>query len=375
MDRMSAGGIFSELCGIGSNSLEEADVARVVRRQLDALSIDWDEDDAGSAIGGNCGNTFARIPDRDGNHKGAVMLCAHLDTVPPVGNPQPQLVDGVWSNGADGILGADNKAAVTAILAAASHWSDEPPVVPIEILFTVAEECSLLGAKHFDLGKSQAKVAFVFDHPTPIGTLVSSSPTHYSIVADFIGTAAHAGVAPLDGRSAIRAAALAISSSPHAAPAENATANIGRIKGGTGVNVVAEHCRIEGEVRALDPSIATELVSQMTEACNQAANDVGCSVDITIERSFEGYVHSDEHLGLQVGKAALELLGVSPVGIFSAGGADVNVFEAAGVPSLNLGDGSLDTHTSHERIADSDLNRLVELAISLPEAARSVSRG
>src|SRR3712207_7955073 len=45
-----------------------------------------------------------------------VLLCAHLDTVPPVAPIEPVLVDDGWENAHAGILGADNKAAVAMLL-------------------------------------------------------------------------------------------------------------------------------------------------------------------------------------------------------------------------------------------------------------------
>ena len=47
--------------------------------RLHALGIEVDEDGAGAALGGDCGNLLARIP---GSGEGSLLLCAHLDTVP-----------------------------------------------------------------------------------------------------------------------------------------------------------------------------------------------------------------------------------------------------------------------------------------------------
>ena len=55
-----------------------------------------------------------------------------------------------WENAHDTILGADNKAAVAVLLEVARRASVEGAPVGIELLFTVAEEDGLAGAKAFD---------------------------------------------------------------------------------------------------------------------------------------------------------------------------------------------------------------------------------
>ena len=55
----------------------------------------------------------------------------------------------------------------------------------------------------------------MFDHATPIGEIVTASPTLYRIEAEFHGKSAHAGLRPEAGRSAILAAAHAAIAMPH----------------------------------------------------------------------------------------------------------------------------------------------------------------
>ena len=150
-----------------------------------------------------------------GRSERTVLLCAHLDTVPPAAPVEPVLVDDGWENANDGILGADNKSAVAMILEVARRCSVEGSPVGLELLFTVAEEVGLQGAKRFDIGKLRSEFGYVFDHATPIGEIVTASPTLYRVEADFHGKSAHAGLRPEDGRSAILAAAHAAAHMPH----------------------------------------------------------------------------------------------------------------------------------------------------------------
>src|SRR6202012_3926738 len=187
----------------------------------------------------DAGNLLARIP---GSGAGSILLCAHMDTVPLADRVEPVLVDGGWENANDGILGADNKSAVAVILELARRLTSaaQPPPGGVELLFTVCEEISLLGSRAFDVSRLASAFGYVFDHATAIGEVVVASPSHYRVIADLHGRAAHAGVRPEAGRSAIVAAARAIAAMRLGRVDEQTTANVGTIEGGSAINVIPE---------------------------------------------------------------------------------------------------------------------------------------
>src|SRR5689334_16900805 len=142
--------LFTELAAISSPPGEERPVADVVARYLRDLGLTVDEDGAGTTVGSNIGNLYCRV-EPSGNGGGTpIFLCAHLDTVPPEGPIDPVIDDGVVRNAAGTILGADNKAAVAAMLEAARRLVNEGRPHPgVELLFTPKEEVGLLGAYAF----------------------------------------------------------------------------------------------------------------------------------------------------------------------------------------------------------------------------------
>src|SRR5207248_7801474 len=163
------------LCRIESPSGHERACVDWVAAAIREIGLEVDEDSAAAAAGSDAGNLFARIP---GRRAAPIMLCAHLDTVPPRAPIDPTIIDGGWTNAGDGILGADNKAAVAVILELARHLihAQRPPEVGVELLFTVSEENGLHGAKAFDIGRLQSAFGFVFDHASPIGEIIVASP-------------------------------------------------------------------------------------------------------------------------------------------------------------------------------------------------------
>ena len=147
--------LFTELAAVPSPPGEERAVADRVGRYLRDCGLEVDEDGAGPAIGSTIGNLYARIePTAAGE---PLLLCAHLDTVPPTGPIEPVVDDGVVRNAAGTILGADNKAAVAAMLEATRViLAERRPHAGIELLFTPKEEVGLIGAYAFDHTRLQA---------------------------------------------------------------------------------------------------------------------------------------------------------------------------------------------------------------------------
>jgi len=365
---------FVSLCRIESPSGHERPCTDRVADELRRIGLEVDEDDAGPSAGADAGNLYARVAGRGAE---SIMLCAHLDTVPPTAPIEPVLIDGGWENARDGILGADNKAAAAVMLELARRLAraPDPPAVGVEFVFTVSEENGLHGAKAFDVGRLRSRFGFVFDHATPIGEIVIASPTYQRIVAELHGRAAHAGIRPEDGRNAIAAAARAIATMELGRLDSETTANIGTIAGGTATNVVPERCRVEGEVRGLAEQRVEEVLTDMVDRFQDAADAAECDLDITVERMFTGYRIKPRAPQLAVAERALRACGYEPLAIVTGGGSDANAFETAGFPCLNLANGTERNHQPDERVSVDALEGMLEVAIALVEEAGSEPSG
>ena len=345
-------------------------MARRLREELSDLGLHVEEDDAGAEVGSDCGNLLARIPGR--LHDRWLLLCAHMDTVPEPNPIEPVLVDDGWESAGETILGADNKAAVAVMLAVARRCAVEGSPVGIELLFTVHEEHGLKGATAFDASQLRSQWGYVFDHASPIGEIVVASPTHYRIEAAFKGKAAHAGIRPEEGRSAILAAARAIASLRLGRLDEQTVANVGTIEGGTGgTNVVPERARFLAETRSLDDAKAEAVVAEMVDRIHDAANDATCDVDadITVERLFSGYRHADDAPAVLAAEQALRACAYEPKRIVTGGGSDANALEAQGVPCTNLANGTERNHEMTERVSVAALEGMLAVTFELLEAA------
>ncbi len=147
---------FMELVSITSSSRAERDIAEALKKKLVDIGLQVEEDRVGEIIGGNAGNLIARMP---GDVSGApcIMLSAHMDCVEPCDGIQPQLKDGVITSAGDTILGSDCKSGIVPILEALRRVREETlPHGEILVVFTVAEEGGLNGAKNIDPEKIRA---------------------------------------------------------------------------------------------------------------------------------------------------------------------------------------------------------------------------
>ena len=357
--------LFVRLCEIESPSGDERAIADTVVAELRECGLEPEEDSSGSQTGSSAGNVLARIPAPEGAP--TVLLCAHLDTVPLAGPVEVVEQDGVLSNRHAAILGADNKAAVAVFLMVARRAGEQPPGVGLELLFTTGEELALAGAKALEPSSLRADLGFVFDHAEQIGELAVAAPTYYRIEATFLGQAAHAGIRPERGRNAIAAAALAISRLSLGRIDERTTANVGRIEGGSAANVVAERCHVELEARSLDDRRADEVVVEMVDAITEAASDAECDVETHVELMFRGYRLARSSPPVALAQNALESLGFEPRLGPSGGGSDANVFNAAGLPCLNVANGTERNHQPDERVSRHALETMLDFALTLVE--------
>jgi tripeptide aminopeptidase len=361
---------FTTLCRIPSVTRDERAVADWLSAELGAIGLAVEEDGAAAEIGGNAGNLTVRIP---GQGERWLMLCAHMDTVPLAAPVEPVQRDGGWENANDAILGADNKAAVAVLVEVARRWGGGAgaPAVGLEIVFTVAEENGLHGAKAYDVTSLRSELGYVFDHATALGEIVVASPTHQMLSAEIRGRAAHAGLAPETGRSAIAVAAHAIAAMQLGRLDAETTANIGTISGGTAANVVPDRCRLLGEARALDQERVEQVVTEMIDALQDAADAGECDLDVGVERMFAGYRVRPSSPGVELAGRALRLVGYEPQLVASGGGSDANAFQTAGFSCLNIANGTENPHRSDERVSNAALEDGLELALALAqEAAR-----
>lgn len=343
------------------------DEERLVARLMDLVRIDslsgeeqaageramvWLRELGASAERDAIGNVLGRL---DGQGE-PLMLNAHLDTVIPGQGIQPVLSGGVIRSDGRTILGGDDKAGVVIALEAVRTAREKGlPHPPLDFLFTVQEEVGLRGAKAFDLSRLRARQGIGLDAGGPQGTVVVSAPSQDQLDVVVHGIAAHAGDEPERGVSAIVVAAEAIHAMPLGRVDGETTANIGAICGGIATNIVCDHVEMRGEARSRDEAKLAAQTQAMVRALEEAAAHRGATVEAEVSRVYAAYELTAEEPIIRLLAAGAAEVGIVPEYVPTGGGSDSNVFNAAGIRSVNISTGMTDVHTTHEHIAVADM--------------------
>ena len=363
---------FSRLCEIPSETGNEREVADWVTARLRDLRFEVAEDDSAGRADAGAGNLICRVP---GRTEAWVSFFAHMDTVPHSAPIEVVFADGVFRSAGETILGADNKAAVAVLLELAAGAAVSPPEAGLELVFTVAEEEGLRGARELDVSQLKAPFGYVFDHATPIGEIITAAPTYNRVVADFEGVEAHSGIRPEDGRSAIEVAARAIARMELGRLDEETTANVGVIRGGTASNVVAGSCRVVCEARSLDEDKVARATSAIVDSLTWGATEGGCDVDIDVWEVFRRYRIEPGAESLRIAREALRECGHEPREVATGGGSDANALILQGYEALLLANGTEANHTHSESVAAARLVENVDLCHALVSRVAMAAAG
>ena len=356
---------FLELVQINSESKNEAEIAAVLKSKFEDLGLDVTEDDTKEKTGLGSGNLIARL---EGTVQSAdpILFCCHLDTVTPGNGVKPVINGDFIETDKTTILGADDKAGIAAILEGVRLLKEgDIAHGDVEIVLTPGEEIGLLGAMAMDKESLNAKYGFVLDSGGTVGEIIVASPDIAKIHAKVHGVAAHAGVAPEKGVSAIEIAARAITNMPLGRLDEELTANIGVISGGERTNIVCDLVEITGEARAITFSKLENQMKIMSDALEDAAARRGCKVDIEVSYDRIGYKLNETDRVVKIAKEAIKKVDREPYFQATGGGSDANIFTINGIPTANLGVGYLDIHSKNEKMPISELVKLTELVVEI----------
>ena len=357
-----------ELMAIRGGSGDEKAVAERIVKHLRAAgcppgAIAFDAAHTKTPLPGNVGNLIVKLP---GTVPGPRrLLMAHMDTVPVCLGSKPVVAGRfVKSGNPESGLGADDRSGCAVVLATALEiLRRRLPHPPLTLLFAIQEEVGLYGArfvKAADLGRP--KLAFNFDGGAVEKITIGATGGHRLDIR-IEGQPSHAGVAPEKGVSAVAIASLAIASLVEDGwhglvekAGKRGTSNVGVIHGGSATNVVAESASLKAEARGHDPAFRNRIVKAIETAFKDAAKRIR-SVDgktgrVTIEGriDYEAFRLDDDEPCVVAAQEAVKAIGLVPRLEISNGGLDANWMAANGIPTVTLGCGQMEIHTTHERL-------------------------
>jgi tripeptide aminopeptidase len=350
---------FLELVRIDSPSGHEETIGRHLLAQLKALGLDVVKDATGNLIA-RCDGVGT------GSDDTPLLLSAHMDTVGTDTGIQPVIKDGIIRSDGTTILGADDKSGVAVILEVLRALAEDGLAhPPLEVVITVSEEQSLVGAKALDLAQLRAREGIVLDSGGSIGTIIVSAPYQGKLFATVHGRAAHAGAEPERGINAIRVAAEAIAAMNLGRIDEETTTNVGVIRGGVATNIVPDKVELHCEGRSRNEAKLIAQMQAMRAALEESAARHMTTVDLRQERSYDGFSLSDETPIIKKALAAIEALDLAPWLLPSGGGSDANILNAGGIATINLSTGMAEVHTLNEHISIDDMVQSAKLLLCI----------
>ncbi|MFC1595684.1 M20/M25/M40 family metallo-hydrolase [Candidatus Margulisiibacteriota bacterium] len=354
---------FLDLVKIDSESGNEAAIRKELTGRLRKLGLKTSVD--------KVGNLHAVRP---GKAKGpALLFSAHMDTVKPGRGVIPVIKDGkIYSKGQT-ILGADDKSGIAEILEMLEVLKETKTTsVPIKVLFTVSEEIGLKGSaaitkqtiKHAE-GATDNTFGFILDAHGPIGTVITSAPTHDTFVATVKGKSSHAGIEPDKGINAIVAAAKAIAKMTLGRIDEETTANIGVIEGGMATNIIPAEVIVKGEARSRNINKLTKQITHMKDTLDTECKKLGAKVAFKKTREYKAFNIPANNEVLNICALSAKKTKVKLRLESTCGGSDANHINALGIPAVVLSSGMAKVHSTDEFIKIADMVKATEFVLNV----------
>jgi acetylornithine deacetylase/succinyl-diaminopimelate desuccinylase-like protein len=329
-------GEWIRLTAIPAPSGHEADRARYVRTQLEALGLTVESD--------SMGNVWTVLRGSGGGPR--TVFAGHLDTVHPAGTDlTARRVDSTLH--APGVF--DNTASVASLLAVARAWRSAGLRTrgDVVLLWTVEEELGLRGMAYW-MDRQPADLLVAMDGE--LGPVRYGALGIYWSRMVFAGAGSHTNTSrgkPHPARAAARCILDVYRIPLPAADAPvGAVYNVGMLRGGNVVNAIPEEVSFTVDLRTVDAALLERLDSSIVATCAAAA----AAESVAFRREWvqrnaaggtpEQLAPRRGHYLVRSAIDVLKYLGWSFQGgpeALATGSTDANVGVVRGVPAISIG--------------------------------------
>jgi tripeptide aminopeptidase len=278
--------LFLELVAVPSPSRRERVVGELIREWLAGHGVHSAYDEAGKLNGSDCGNLIATVAGAPGAP--TYLFVSHIDTVESGTAPVTPHIDddGVIRSNGETILGADNKAAVAAVMrvCAAAAGLPEAQRPTVHAAFTCCEESGKMGAGLLEPDLLQrVDCAFSVDGAKPVGTVITRALGQTSFVFVIHGRAAHAAANPEAGVNAIAVASEIVSALPLGRRPGGGSVNVAAIIGGSVIDRLTPEVLGDGSVEAALKSALTNSIPDLALVRGEVRGYTVDEIETTID--------------------------------------------------------------------------------------------
>lgn len=364
---------FKEVVAIDSISGNEGRVHDYLKNVFSSLGLTVGEDDSMKKTNLGANNMVATF--KGTANKQSLFFSAHTDTVTPGKNIRVLEKEGILYSKGETILAADDKAGIAIMIEAIRCLREENiPTGDLEFVLSPGEEIGLIGSSALDMSLVKSEIGYVLDSSGAVGRVTTASPTLYMFEIAITGQAAHAGLEPEKGISAVSILSDALSQIQIGRIDSQTTVNIGVIKGGEATNIVMDSLVVKGEIRSIDSEKALSLSREISELFEHSAATHGGKAMIETKKMATGFDIKEGEPVMDLLFASGNHLGYEVIKEQSGGGSDANVFNEKGKQVVNLSVGYEKIHTTKEFIPIHEMEKAVRLVIELAKRSPEKER-
>ncbi len=287
----------------------------------------------------------------------------------------PELLDkqghDIVTSSGDTLLGADDKAGVAEIMAAAAYLAAHPkhPRPPLRLGFTPDEEIGE-GAKRFDIERFGAKFAYTLDG-SELGELQDETFSAYGVLVSVQGVEVHPGTATGKMVNALRLAARIVS----ALPSDRLTPESTAEREGFIHPYVLTGTPAKAELRLIVRDFDEDKLSEHLELLERTAGQIADSepratvkVDVRRQyRNMHSYLEPYPEV-IRVAEAAVRAEGIEPLRRPIRGGTDGSILSERGLPTPNIFTGGHEFHSVREWASVQEMAAAAATIVRLAEA-------
>ncbi|MBC2254169.1 peptidase M20 [Listeria ivanovii] len=347
---------FMELIQIPSISGKEAAILAYIENHLIERDVEYHLDEKYGLI--------ARIP-ATAEKFPTIFFCGHVDTHPSAEKPIVHIDEGKIRTENSASLGADDKTAVAAMLAAIDYFSLAKTMHgTIEFIFTTKEELGMMGMRLFPDEKITAAYGYCLDAPGKVGNYQAKANT--LVVVNFTISSSDA-----TQMSPISVARMALhATKPGRIDRENHW-EIQSFSGGINDNN-QQDARLE-IIFTSDANYQKALghIQVIEERFSQICKKYAATLSYETHLIYEGYHLQQKHPLLNILQKATKKQGLKMHEINLEGGTDANILNEKGLPTMLLSAGYEHAHTEKEYVFIEQLENLMQLVINLAESAKN----
>jgi tripeptide aminopeptidase len=276
----------------------------------------------------------------------------------------------IVSASGDTLLGADDKAGIAEIMAAAAYLARHPelPRPTLRVGFTPDEEIGE-GATLFDIERFGARCAYTMDGST-VGELQDETFTAAEAILTVRGVEVHPGFATGKLVNATRLAGRIVSAlptdlTPEAAGGRDGFIHVYEVSARTG----------SAEIRAIVRDFDDDLLERHIGVLRRTAEEIVASepraeLDIDVRRQYPNmrkYVEPYPEI-VQLAEQAIRAEGIEPRRTPIRGGTDGSRLSAMGLPTPNIFTGGHEYHSRREWASVQDMAAAAATIVRLAEA-------